>query len=37
MPVATQVTDLADLHTDLINRMRKATGIIATNNIADRR
>lgn len=36
MGVATQVTDLSDLRTDLLNRMREATGVTATNNIADR-
>lgn len=36
MAVATQVTDLTDLRTDLINRVREATGVTATNNIADR-
>ena len=36
MSVATQVTDLTDLRTDLIVRVRDATGVTATNNIADR-
>lgn len=36
MSVATQVTDLTDLRTDLIVRLRDATGVTATNNIADR-
>jgi hypothetical protein len=36
MSVATQVTDLSDLRTDLITRVRDATGVTATNNIADR-
>lgn len=36
MSVATQVTDLTDLRTDLIVRIRDATGVTATNNIADR-
>ena len=36
MGVATQVTDLTDLRTDLLARLYEATGITATNNIADR-
>ena len=36
MAVGTQVTDLTDLRTDLIVRVRDATGVTATNNIADR-
>ena len=36
MSVATQVTDLTDLRTDLLARLYEATGITATNNIADR-
>lgn len=36
MAVGTQVTDLTDLRTDLIVRIRDATGVTATNNIADR-
>ena len=36
MPVGTQLTDLTDLRTALINAARDATGITATNDIADR-
>lgn len=36
MGAATQVTDLTDLRTDLIERVREATGETATNTIADR-
>lgn len=36
MGVATQVTDLSDLRADLLTMMREATGVTATNNIADR-
>lgn len=36
MAIATQVTDLSDLRTDLLARVREATGVTATNNIADR-
>src|SRR5262245_56319140 len=36
MPTATQVTDLQDMRNDLIARVRDATGVTATNNIADR-
>lgn len=36
MGAATQVTDLADLRRDLLVRMREATGVTATNTIADR-
>ena len=36
MSVATMPTDLTDLRTDLIVRVRDATGVTATNNIADR-
>ena len=36
MAAGTQVTDLTDLRTDLIQRVRDATGLAATNTIADR-
>lgn len=36
MSVATQVTDLTDLRTDLLARLYEATGVTGTNNIADR-
>jgi len=36
MSTATQVTNLEDLRGDLITRVRDASGVTATNNIADR-
>src|SRR3990167_3393278 len=36
MGAATQLTDLSDLRTDLLNRIMEATGVTATNTIADR-
>lgn len=36
MGAATAVTDLADLRRDLLERLREATGVTATNTIADR-
>jgi hypothetical protein len=36
MSVTSQPTDLSDLRTDLITRVRDATGVTATNNVADR-
>jgi hypothetical protein len=36
MGASTQPTDLSDLRTALINAVREATGVTATNTIADR-
>lgn len=36
MAIDTQPTDLADLRRDLISRLRDATGVTATNDLADR-
>jgi hypothetical protein len=36
MAAGTQVTTLADLRTDLLERLREQTGVTATNTIADR-
>lgn len=36
MSISSQVTDLTDLRTDLLARLYEATGVTATNNIADR-